>query len=226
MHFNPRSPCGERPGHPAPAGAPSPISIHAPRVGSDRGAVRSHTGYTGFQSTLPVWGATIDDLSSQLSVMLISIHAPRVGSDGVVEAIDVFQEISIHAPRVGSDEEESTAEDVVTLFQSTLPVWGATRTMSSAHSWTELFQSTLPVWGATGNAGTRRGQSVISIHAPRVGSDAARARRASPGFYFNPRSPCGERLYVQRIRGVFKAFQSTLPVWGATVSEEVEAGHV
>ena len=38
------------------------ISIHAPRVGSDRkslyGKIRTHT----FQSTLPVWGATIDRL--------------------------------------------------------------------------------------------------------------------------------------------------------------------
>ena len=33
-----------------------------------------------FQSTLPVWGATIFD-GQNYRVMTISIHAPRVGSD-------------------------------------------------------------------------------------------------------------------------------------------------
>ena len=56
-YFNPRSPCGER--HVAPENLTLiNISIHAPRVGSDR-----HDGYIGGWSS-------------------ISIHAPRVGSDG------------------------------------------------------------------------------------------------------------------------------------------------
>ena len=36
----------------------------------------------------------------------------------------------------------------------------------------------------------------ISIHAPRVGSDFNSARGVSFGRYFNPRSPCGERQQV------------------------------
>ena len=35
-----------------------PISIHAPRVGSDMETVLSLARALGFQSTLPVWGAT------------------------------------------------------------------------------------------------------------------------------------------------------------------------
>ena len=58
-YFNPRSPCGERPatvcGDPAPA---IPISIHAPRVGSDQNTPAAGCRNFG-----------------------ISIHAPRVGSD-------------------------------------------------------------------------------------------------------------------------------------------------
>jgi len=55
------------------------------------------------------------------------------------------------------------------------------------------FQSTLPVWGAT-KAGTITIEDVpISIHAPRVGSDFAVLQRASLSLDFNPRSPCGER---------------------------------
>ena len=37
----------------------------------------------GFQSTLPVWGAT-DAIIHKAMAALISIHAPRVGSDLVV----------------------------------------------------------------------------------------------------------------------------------------------
>ena len=34
------------------------------------------------------------------------------------------------------------------IFQSTLPVWGATNTLPVLFA-TIIFQSTLPVWGAT-----------------------------------------------------------------------------
>ena len=35
-----------------------------------------------FQSTLPVWGATVSLLYVLCAFLSISIHAPRVGSDG------------------------------------------------------------------------------------------------------------------------------------------------
>ena len=35
----------------------------------------------------------------------------------------------------------------------------------------------------------------ISIHAPRVGSDAQAAHQRKAGSHFNPRSPCGERHF-------------------------------
>ena len=56
------------------------------------------------------------------------------------------------------------------------------------------FQSTLPVWGAT---------APIQI-------------KANPATYFNPRSPCGERLGQMANQILPLIFQSTLPVWGAT----------
>jgi len=73
-------------------------------------------------------------------------------------------------------------------FQSTLPVWGAT--------WTDLgetddgvFQSTLPVWGAT------------PLCSP------------PPNHYigFNPRSPCGERLYNALLKRVLDGFNPRSP---------------
>ena len=101
-------------------------------------------------------------------------------------------------------------------FQSTLPVWGATRwperqcetSSISIHAPrvgsdaaqaydtrnTIQFQSTLPVWGATGSGGASGYFTIISIHAPRVGSDRYSARHGAAHSDFNPRSPCGERL--------------------------------
>ena len=57
-HFNPRSPCGERLTSPTDGGYLVPISIHAPRAGSDISMGSTFTIATGFQSTLPVRGAT------------------------------------------------------------------------------------------------------------------------------------------------------------------------
>ena len=55
-----------------------------------------------FQSTLPVWGATLA-LALIPAVGYISIHAPRVGSDTGTRMPEEELPISIHAPRVGSD---------------------------------------------------------------------------------------------------------------------------
>ena len=56
------------------------------------------------------------------------------------------------------------------------------------------FQSTLPVWGATEDAVKEAKTCLISIHAPRVGSDYNTMWQGrTRGNHFNPRSPCGER---------------------------------
>ena len=66
-------------------GAAAPISIHAPRVGRDRGF------------TLPA------------ESVKISIHAPRVGRDVYVNYTKTIGKISIHAPRVGRDHRAATS---------------------------------------------------------------------------------------------------------------------
>ena len=102
----------------------------------------------------------------------ISIHAPRAGSDfagGII--LPVNRIISIHAPRAGSDAKAGTTPRARDGFQSTLPVRGA----------------------------TERGK--------------LNARQVE---YFNPRSPCGERLDAYPTYTTAQEFQSTLPVRGAT----------
>ena len=123
----------------------------------------------------------------------ISILAPRAGSDDRRTNARIADNISILAPRAGSDFSNCSFERLAFTFQSSLPVRGATRFMFPTSSET-IFQSSLPVRGATIDAIYPAASSaVISILAPRAGSDGeARAfQRAPPNF--NPRSPCGER---------------------------------
>ena len=145
------------------------ISIHAPRVGRDCFLWLGRAG------------------------ACISIHAPRVGRDAEKGSREAYRNISIHAPRVGRDPAEQGLKQYEVIFQSTRPVWGATRahlrngynqryfnprapcgarrSRQSGGGKTVLFQSTRPVWGATDQAQIRPVDAVISIHAPRVGRD-------------------------------------------------------
>ena len=78
--FNSRSPYGERHDAFDPERDLAPFSIHAPRMGSDKGGKGNMIKLTFFQFTLPVWGATISFIFLAIS-FAFSIHAPRMGSD-------------------------------------------------------------------------------------------------------------------------------------------------
>ena len=174
FYFNPRSPHGER----------QPVEV-------TRGLALT------FQSTLPARGATKmpDDTSNGC------FHFNPRSPHG--ERLHVRQNhrnkcaISIHAPRTGSDQKAlKTGADPV-IFQSTLPARGATCSPLSFPA-TNTFQSTLPARGATEANAKYNAYEVISIHAPRTGSDySPHAVRCAPP-HFNPRSPHGERLGAER----------------------------
>ena len=57
-----------------------------------------------------------------------------------------------------------------------------------------VFQSTLPLRGATTYRQFHGRPYPISIHTPLAGSDRASSRFEVRRAYFNPHSPCGERL--------------------------------
>ena len=103
LHFNPRSPHGER-----------------------QEKDQSEWVTIPFQSTLPAWGATTS-LSRYHSAFCISIHAPRMGSDkdNTVSVI-LTQKFQSTLPAWGATylyrHGRSNAK-----FQSTLPAWGATK---------------------------------------------------------------------------------------------------
>jgi len=78
------------------------VSIHAPRVGRDPPRKKEQSGVDVFQSTRPVWGATVAD-AAKAKAEYVSIHAPRVGRDALAAAVGSVGLVSIHAPRVGRD---------------------------------------------------------------------------------------------------------------------------
>ena len=102
MNFNPRSPCGERRWEQVSA-----------RIGG------------GFQSTLPVWGAT-------------EVFYNNDWDWGFQSTLPVW----------GATKQAGVSFEQMGKFQSTLPVWGATFAAMSSSDMLP-FQSTLPVWGAT-----------------------------------------------------------------------------
>ena len=103
-----------------------------------------------------------------------------------------YLRISIHAPRMGSDMGPERRVVKEWLFQSTPPAWGATRLLASNRV-TRIFQSTPPAWGATYRRIHKYTGILISIHAPRMGSDMTSPIWQAIESDFNPRPPHGER---------------------------------
>ena len=104
----------------------------------------------------------------------ISIHAPREGSDQrLLEGHAVPGYISIHAPREGSDGTFSIRDGMPSAFLSTLPARGATRSRPGRQRPTAHFYPRSPRGERRGSLDADAEFQVISIHAPREGSDQA-----------------------------------------------------
>ena len=146
------------------------VSIHAPRVGCDQRLDVEEQYQDGFQSTHPVWDATH------------KLNSPGVG---II--------VSIHAPRVGCDAGGGQGRAECPGFNPRTPCGMRPSTVLSMGG-SYMFQSTHPVWDATDCPTWRSITPSVSIHAPRVGCDAAYGR-----------------LFLFLLQ-----FQSTHPVWDAT----------
>ncbi len=129
-------------------------------------------------------------------------------------------EISIHAPRGGSDTCLKSSLNRIHDFNPRSP-WGERLNLSILMFWLVLFQSTLPVGGATVASFRTSRNSAISIHAPRGGSDMGFQFNRVHNSNFNPRSPWGERPGAHTVYAGHYRFQSTLPVGGATTRGRV-----
>ena len=215
-NFNPRSPHGERLAASCARIAVMPISIHAPRTGSDEKKV------------------------TFLPLTEISIHAPRTGSDLGIFAKGADGEISIHAPRTGSDaaerwpllsglqyfnprsphgERRQNGEEVMRwwLFQSTLPARGATLVTYKLIPWIKSnFNPRSPHGERQHAVGGRLMANRISIHAPRTGSDTANTGQTVRTSAFQSTLPARGATEEKTLLDWNGIFQSTLPARGAT----------
>ena len=190
-HFNPRSPHGERRAGESRLRRADSISIHAPRTGSDR----SGAGRTAVH--LP-----------------ISIHAPRTGSDIINNSTFETIKISIHAPRTGSDRESPAHGAGLHYFNPRSPhgerhaphqrrpsafdfnprsPHGERRDAIAPLPTQRDFNPRSPHGERRQSSGAMSMTQIISIHAPRTGSDGVSLPRELRRIYFNPRSPHGER---------------------------------
>ena len=122
----------------------------------------------------------------------ISIHAPHAGSDVGTNRSWEVRVISIHAPHAGSDCKVPSLCFVALIFQSTLPMRGAT-----SYPWypvpSDQFQSTLPMRGAT----------LYNI-------DKERSREFQSTLPMRGATLAGQFVVPTKL------FQSTLPMRGAT----------
>ena len=215
LYFNPRSPCGERlfaMGSPpqnrsisihAPrVGSDSDwdaqlcrtqeISIHAPRVGSDKSAAPVGAPATHFNPRSPC-GERRNHVCRPWDSRNFNPRSPCGERQGIPQNFLVDRQISIHAPRVGSDVLIAILMPPRNIFQSTLPVWGATSSSRGQRYKGFYFNPRSPCGERLDSARANAEQTKISIHAPRVGSDCSRGARLRKRYNFNPRSPCGER---------------------------------
>ena len=237
LHFNPHSPCGERLVAAYPRVLSGRISIHTPHAGSD------------------------DLTLGKVIVNRISIHTPHAGSDLLLLTHQLQARISIHTPHAGSDVWHRAARRFLSNFNPHSPC-GERLAHTIPQNRAPLFQSTLPMRGATQKWDDVYRQIVISIHTPHAGSDwrwkgekednhisihtphagsdqQARARQRQEHDFnphspcgerprnlggnqercdFNPHSPCGERHDTTALtKDNIYEFQSTLPMRGATM---------
>ena len=124
-------------------------------------------------------------------------------------------DISIHAPLAGSDGKRSCSVWQRCHFNPRSPR-GERQAIHRAVLNSITFQSTLPSRGATVASPAGCWVSIISIHAPLAGSDAAVFLSGIVRLNFNPRSPRGERRFAGPQGSSGPRFQSTLPSRGAT----------
>ena len=170
-YFNPRSPWGERPQN----------RLKSRVIGK-------------FQSTLPVGGAT-PIISPRIYVVNFNPRSPWGERRLARTAPTIHKDISIHAPRGGSDRRPTQCACTASVFQSTLPVGGATLSCGRLPPRCSCHFNPRSPWGERhSRIVSSHIAALISIHAPRGGSD----------IYF---------LHI--LRGM-PLFQSTLPVGGAT----------
>ena len=154
-HFNPRSPHGERLDADTPAAITRHFNPRSPH-GERQMSSSHHASSSIFQSTLPARGATYKNTHHQ--------RTPHRD----------FNPRSPHGER-----HRSRCSGQRALYFNPRSPHGERPRGTSSPSIPRLFQSTLPARGATTTAASTASSALISIHAPRTGSDRRSLLRCS-----------------------------------------------
>ena len=153
-----------------------------------------------FQSTHPVWDATTIQTEGMTNAR-ISIHASRMGCDADFVDDVSFRHISIHASRMGCDGVSDGQQDLHPNFNPRIP-YGMRLGGRGGYTVIFGFQSTHPVWDATISVlRILWDDGGISIHASRMGCDQVAELQSHGVRDFNPRIPYGMR------HGIMPQFQ-------------------
>ena len=199
-YFYPRSPRGERHFQHNTLNSVVRISIHAPREGSDAFFCLIFWDISDFYPRSP--------------------RGERPAQNHVGLAAEV---ISIHAPREGSDPSAGNSHLTTSHFYPRSPRGERPSQGQALRRRPGNFYPRSPR-GERLEPDVYRRVGLISIHAPREGSDAGCTSSPIPVFYFYPRSPRGERRVPAKWCGRPDLFLSTLPARGATLFHVLSAG--
>ena len=178
---------------------------------------------------------------------LISTHAPLAGRDGGLVLIHPAHTISTHAPLAGRDHCGSHQPCCGTYFNPRAPCGARPlairlllpRANISTHaplagrdgaSLTTVadairISTHAPLAGRDcGGHRQKHDGAGISTHAPLAGRDMWPAGKAAGARNFNPRAPCGARLFTFVGVSVTVTFQPTRPLRGATFLRLLKPG--
>ena len=101
------------------------ISIHAPHMGRD-GRPDINGCFRGNFNPRAPYGARLKDIAKELLKDKFQSTRPIWGATIIYQAIQAGTGISIHAPHMGRDIIDVIHDEYNGQFQSTRPIWGAT----------------------------------------------------------------------------------------------------
>ena len=215
--FNPRTPCGVRLWTRLHSRSVTCISIHAPRAGCDSDPASRPSHRAHFNPRTPCGVRRCRSRPTRRSRRTFQSTHPVRGATRSRAEDQAGQEISIHAPRAGCDAARRTLSAVSAHFNPRTPC-GVRRRPPAPSPAPPYFNPRTP-------CGVRLDPARISCFCanfnPRTpcGVRPHQSTTAHKMGDFNPRTPCGVRLIVSKVDTGGEPFQSTYPVRGAT------AGH-
>ena len=147
-----------------------------------RGATKSEQSINRtarFQSTRPVWGATLRLPPEVISPSSFNPRAPCRARRTIDHIRHSLTLVSIHAPHAGRDSHWMTFVVAAACFNPRAPC-GARPFARAMLLRGYRFQSTRPMRGATMRRSSKHEIQGVSIHAPHAGRDD-KAVRTQPG---------------------------------------------